>query len=662
MTKRLKQSLAVILCLVSIEINAQFLALGDDPNVIVFYEHEEFSWGINKEKVTRIGRRNREYTVDSLYCYITLKSDLVDSSNAIFLERSYHSLYSSFENVFPVNYYTTLCIKEELNDQNLNDIISNMSYHIEILDRPVGRIYKLRQQDAFSIYLDPEQVNREIAQKIAMDILSFKDEQGLIDNDSHTLPGITLEAVALGIPPTKEQRNFSNQDEIIHIADAGEVRSGDIFKYDPNIGVEDYGYIKEGQFLSSYQISNLEHTYFDKLRRTDFSSYLNDDGKSLLDLYQYIDGLECRTNIDSAAINCPSIDYIYLLNPELSGVPESVGQLSNLQGISGKNVSIGRIPDDICSLPHLNSINFINVDKVELPPCLKDMEILRFVTLSHANLSEIPPVLLELKDLWDLNLKGNPITKLPEELATMSSLRSIIVDYNPGLKIPKNLLSKKDFSLELVVNNEIDMKQAEKLLIKLGVMPENDKDRDKFYEKDLPIWLVREASDFDYALQDSIEDINNRRLAAVQAVSKELGTKIETLLKNFKSSTKEEFLAAFIPYETFHQLASEENSFNNKEMRKRLSSISKSDFESGMRDKMYQDLLQYGKDRIDWSQIKVLYFDFSGTSGEEDKPVKQFQGDLVFETEEAKDQVKTRWWSYQGNYYLLSIGSPYSNY
>ena len=91
----------------------------------------------------------------------------------------------------------------------------------------------------------------------------------------------------------------------------------------------------------------------------------------------------------------------------LTSLPESIGQLSNLQKLSLFNNNLSNIPDSIGNLSQLKVLN-----------------------LSYNNLTSLPESIGQLSNLKVLYLHGNSLTNIPDSIGNLSQLNYLYLDNN----------------------------------------------------------------------------------------------------------------------------------------------------------------------------------------------------------------------------------------
>ena len=473
---------------------ASLLIIGVNLNIkessksveIISFQHEDFSWGINKIATSR-GDAIFEKNSDPKYAYIRFNGSSVEDTNSITLANSHYSMYTEMETVIPINHYILQCLRN-IEDSSWPNMFSQDEI-TAIINNKKDTIYRLpRHLPAQSIFLDSTILDKSIFNTIVGDLTEYNSGPYPYETNREL---IYLEAVALGRDPSKIPRVYENDANVQIIIDSLGNVIDKKYENDWNYTNNVLGYIQENQFIISESNMDLWWTDYNDLDIRDYSTYKNTDGKSILDLYKSVDRIECSTNIDSAVKNCKDLFTLNLINQENKGVPSSIDQLSNLRTLFARNVSVGVLPESFCSLENLHSITFINIDSVVFPLCIGKMR-LEFVTLNNCNLNKFPTSLLNVKTLIELDITGNRIFKIPGK----TGLSRLKMDYQKALQLPQTIIEDSSFLLTLVTYSSSDTKKAQNLLNNTGrfyVVEGSEEDLNNSYEG--VIWYIEQRED-----------------------------------------------------------------------------------------------------------------------------------------------------------------------
>jgi len=131
-------------------------------------------------------------------------------------------------------------------------------------------------------------------------------------------------------------------------------------------------------------------------------------------------------------------------------IPESIGQLKHLKTLSIGAGTAQSIPRTLGKLTDLQEFT-VNENKgiIKLPTDITNLSNLEVLDLSYNGLTQIPEEIYKWKKLKILLLAGNKITKLPKAIGQIKSLEAIYIDDNELDSLPDeigNLLNLKILS------------------------------------------------------------------------------------------------------------------------------------------------------------------------------------------------------------------------
>ncbi|CAH1276505.1 LRSAM1 [Branchiostoma lanceolatum] len=120
-----------------------------------------------------------------------------------------------------------------------------------------------------------------------------------------------------------------------------------------------------------------------------------------------------------------SITYLDVSYNQLSALPQTVGDLSNLQCLYAHDNVLRSLPAEIARLSHLVVLDFSRNCIVEIPPALPQANSLEVVNFSGNLITLLIPELLYIPTLCQLHLIRNPIQNVPQDVvrAGLDALR-----------------------------------------------------------------------------------------------------------------------------------------------------------------------------------------------------------------------------------------------
>ena len=130
---------------------------------------------------------------------------------------------------------------------------------------------------------------------------------------------------------------------------------------------------------------------------------------------------------------------LYLFNNQLSSLPESLGQLIQLRELDISDNKLVKLPESLGQLTQLLSFQLHNNQLMMLPESLGQLTRLQKLAPYDNQLAALPESLGRLTKLRSLDLHNNLLTVLPESLGDLSQLRVLRVDNNHLVTLPESL-------------------------------------------------------------------------------------------------------------------------------------------------------------------------------------------------------------------------------
>jgi internalin A len=130
---------------------------------------------------------------------------------------------------------------------------------------------------------------------------------------------------------------------------------------------------------------------------------------------------------------------LHLDNNQLTTSPESLGQLMRLQVLFLDDNELTVLPEPICQLTQLQILSLSSNQLTTLPEWLGQLSQLRTLYLHNNRLRALPELLGQLKQLKELSLDNNQLVRLPESLGHLTQLRALYLHNNQLMSLPKSL-------------------------------------------------------------------------------------------------------------------------------------------------------------------------------------------------------------------------------
>ncbi|NTW54860.1 MAG: hypothetical protein HGB15_08930 [Chlorobaculum sp.] len=164
-----------------------------------------------------------------------------------------------------------------------------------------------------------------------------------------------------------------------------------------------------------------------------------------------------RTGTTRLDLSC---DHLAQDSEKLTELPESLGELTQLQWLDLSNNKLTKLSESLSQLTQLQSLDISSNKLTALPKSLGELTQLQWLDLSNNRLTALPELLGQLTQLQSLDLSNNKLTALPELLGQLTQLQSLDLSNNKLMSLPESLGQLTHLrELNLLVNH-------------LGVMPE----------------------------------------------------------------------------------------------------------------------------------------------------------------------------------------------
>jgi internalin A len=130
------------------------------------------------------------------------------------------------------------------------------------------------------------------------------------------------------------------------------------------------------------------------------------------------------------------LQSLRLLGNRLTTLPESLGQLTQLRSLDLDNNQLTALPESLGQLTQLTSLEIANNKALILPQWLGQLTQLRFLRLNANDLTALPEWLGNLRELRELLAWENKLTALPESLTKLQHLERLVLQVNQFKAIP----------------------------------------------------------------------------------------------------------------------------------------------------------------------------------------------------------------------------------
>jgi len=196
--------------------------------------------------------------------------------------------------------------------------------------------------------------------------------------------------------------------------------------------------VAEDQSLTWANFKNLEY-----LQITDEDNYTMDDKKEIFDL-SYLGDLT-------------KLVEVFISNTGYSSIPESIGNLKNLEILNIPRNSIDSLPKSIGKLKKLRELIMYYNNLTSLPDEIGNLKNLEILDFRLNNINDIPETIGNLVNLRELSGGFNNITTIPTSIGNLTNLEELSFDNNKIVEIPKSIGNLINVTKLLFESNNIEV-------------------------------------------------------------------------------------------------------------------------------------------------------------------------------------------------------------
>ena len=149
------------------------------------------------------------------------------------------------------------------------------------------------------------------------------------------------------------------------------------------------------------------------------------------------------------------LQTLHLSVNQLTALPEWLGQLTQLQELYLSDNQLTALPESLGQLTQLQALHLSGNQLTALPESLGQLTQLQTLNLSGNQLTALPESLGQLTQLQQLHLQRNQLTALPESLGDLTSLNHFDVSGNQLIDVPGSLVRLTQIS-ELNLGDDAD--------------------------------------------------------------------------------------------------------------------------------------------------------------------------------------------------------------
>ncbi|MDD2385988.1 MAG: C10 family peptidase [Bacteroidales bacterium] len=147
-------------------------------------------------------------------------------------------------------------------------------------------------------------------------------------------------------------------------------------------------------------------------------------------------------------------NVLNISNNQFSSLPDSIGNLINLQQILASNNLIETVPASIANLTALFRLD-LSYNKITTIPGLGEMPALWDLILSNNNINSLSESFTDLSRVSDLYLGNNELEELPSSFENLTTLKHLAISSNKLKSIPFSFSFLSNLEVLYLPNNQI---------------------------------------------------------------------------------------------------------------------------------------------------------------------------------------------------------------
>jgi hypothetical protein len=218
------------------------------------------------------------------------------------------------------------------------------------------------------------------------------------------------------------------------------------------------------------------------------------------------------TTLPKSIGNLTNLETLDLADNKLTALPDSIGNLTNLKILKLDMNDLKSLPESIGNLTNLKILNLYMNDLKSLPKSIGNLTNLETLDLYANKLKELPESIGNLTNLKTLDLEGNKLRELPESIGNLTNLETLVLYANKLKELPEsigNLMKSKIKSIDVGYNKLI---YIPKIPLEYFHCLDNVSSNYKTL-KTLPIgyidWYINNTDKTTHQYKEFLEKINN---------------------------------------------------------------------------------------------------------------------------------------------------------
>jgi len=165
------------------------------------------------------------------------------------------------------------------------------------------------------------------------------------------------------------------------------------------------------------------------------------------------------------------IQELNLMNNQLSIVPETIRQQTNLQILDLGNNQLDSLSEFIGQLTYLKKLRLSFNQLTSLPGSIEQLTNLQTLSLSTNKLTSLPESIGRLTNLQTLGLDANQLMSLPESIGLLTKLQTLYLSTNKLTSVPESIGQLTNLqTLSLDANQLVSLPESIGLLTNLQTL------------------------------------------------------------------------------------------------------------------------------------------------------------------------------------------------
>ncbi len=186
-------------------------------------------------------------------------------------------------------------------------------------------------------------------------------------------------------------------------------------------------------------------------------------------------------NLPKSIGNLSNLQYLNLSYTNITSLPESIGNLINLQQLYLSYTELTSLPQSIGNLYNLKRLDLSNLKELNLPESIGNLSNLQELNLSYTNITSLPESIGNLTNLDDLDLSYTELTSLPQSIGNLYNLKRLDLINTKIIDLPASIGNLSNLQYLNLANTKItSLPESIGNLTNLKIMSKNQELLDNF--------------------------------------------------------------------------------------------------------------------------------------------------------------------------------------